>query len=112
MSGSAEFLKAMGEPSPAAPPGLHFTEPGIEFVWETFHEVIGAGWYQNRFWYLFGEGLDRLSPCLAAWSFLVPPGPERMILGRNAYGALLVLENPNALGSTSRVHILNPLDVV
>lgn len=81
-------------------------------MWEAFYEEIGAGFYQNRFWYLFGEGLEALAPCLDAWSFLVPPGTPRMILGRNAYGALLVLENPDEIGPSSRVRVLDPLGVV
>ncbi len=78
---------------------------------ETAHEQVGSGWYANRFFYLFGEGLEPLRMCLEAWSFVVPYNPERMIVGRNAYGALLVLENPKTPGPTSRVRILDPLDV-
>lgn len=112
MSGTEKFTAVMGAPDPSAPPGLRFSSPGKEFIWEALHQAIGAGWFKDRFFYLFGEGLEELRPCLDAWPFLVPPGKERMILGRNAYGALFVLEDPNGVGPTSRVHILNPLEVV
>lgn len=74
-------------------------------------QEIGAGWFYNRFLYLFGEGLEALQPCLDAWSFVVPPGhPDRKILGRNGYGAILVLENGNTLNQGS-IHLLDPLNV-
>jgi hypothetical protein len=34
-----------------------------------------------------------------------------MIVGRNAYGALLVLENPNDFGPDSRIAVLDPVRV-
>jgi hypothetical protein len=111
MSGYDDFAALMGPPTPPTPPGLAFTDVWSQAVWSDMHGTIGSGWYQDRFFYLFGEGLEALAPCLEAWPFLVPPGPERMILGRNAYGALFVLENPNQLGPESRVYILNPLEV-
>lgn len=111
MGGFENFIAVMGPPAPAVPPGLRFKDAGQEFIWENMHAIIGSGWYQSRFFYLFGEGLEELRPCLEAWSFLVPPGPERMILGRNAYGALLVYDNPDRPGAAARVRILNPVDV-
>jgi hypothetical protein len=111
MSGYQKCAAALGPPAPSAPPGLHFKRAGDQAIWSDMHAVIGSGWYWNRFLYLFGEGLETLSVCVQEWSFLVPPGPERMILGRNAYGAMLILENPNDMGPDTRVGILNPLEV-
>src|SRR5262245_8435306 len=70
----------------------------------------GAGWYSNRFLYLFAEDLhELLRPCLEAWSFLLPDPPDPLIVGRNAYGALAVVENAgNAL---SPLGILDPVTI-
>jgi hypothetical protein len=84
------FVKAFGKPDPATPNGVTFSMPGLQGSWESLHKEIGSGWYRDGFLYLFGEGLDALKPCLEAWSFLVPPCDDRVIIGRNAYGAILV----------------------
>lgn len=105
------FLSRLGAAAPAAPPGLRFPKPVHQFLWEGIYEEVGAGWYMNRFLYLFGEGLEALERCLDAWSFLVPPRSDRMILGRNAYGAVLVLEHASGGAASARVHVLDPLTV-
>lgn len=106
------FVAALGRPDPAAPPGLSFPNPVDQGNWEYLYPEIGAGYYLNRFLYLFGDQLRSLQPCLEAWSFLLPTDGARVILGRNAYGALLVLENANLSGPKSRVHVLDPVGVV
>jgi hypothetical protein len=106
---SDAWSKVCGKPDPAVAPGLRFTTRSPQ--WEVVRDEIGAGWFMNRFLYLFGEELEQFRPCLDAWSFVVPPGhPDRMIIGRNAYGALLVLENGNDISKES-VHLLDPLNV-
>lgn len=74
------------------------------------HEEVGAGWFRDGFLYLFGEGLDALHPCLEAWSFVVPPCDDRVIVGRNAYGMLLVLDNPST-PALEKIHVLDPFTV-
>ncbi len=69
-------------------------------------DPAGGGWYRDGFLYLSGEGLEELRPCLDAWSFLVPSGGDRTVLGRNAYGALIV-EGPGP----DSVWILDPFTV-
>lgn len=103
-------MKAFGKPDPETPNGLHFTSSGLADLWKDMRREIRSGWFQDRFLYLFGEELDALRPCLDAWSFVVPPNRDRMILGRNAYGALLVLDGANS-GKWS-VHVLDPFRVV
>lgn len=107
---SDTFAKSCGKPDPAVAPGLKFSAYNPE--WEVIQKEIGAGWFMNRFLYLLGEGLDELMPCLDAWSFAVPPKPngERVIIGRNGYGALLVLEDANDIEKQS-VHLLDPVNV-
>jgi hypothetical protein len=111
--GGAAFVKAMGRPDPRTGSELPFTSGSLGArVWDRLYPEIGAGYYRDRFLFLFGEGLTALRPCLDAWSFLLPGDvTENMIIGRNAYGALLVLENPNQFGPKERVSVLDPLAV-
>ena len=107
---SEEFIGAFGAPDPATPAGLQLADSGTRSMWARLHPKIGAGWFRNGFLYLFGEGVDHLQTCLDARSFVVPPGKQRAILGRNAYGAILVLENegdPDA----ERGYLLDPFMV-
>jgi len=78
--------------------------------WERLHEQVGSGWFRDGFLYLFGERLEALRACLDAWSFLVPPCSDRVIVGRNAYGAILVLDNPST-PALEMVHVLDPVTV-
>jgi hypothetical protein len=105
---SEAFVSGLGRPNPVVPSGLRL-DGWKQGLWEELYGDIGAGFYQERFYFLFGEGVDRLSACLDAWSFLVPPAAgKRMILGRNAHGAILVLEG---VGDADREHtcVLDPL---
>ena len=105
-----DFTKAMGRPDPPAPSGLHFTGADIDDRWANVgDEKIGAGFFANRFLYLFGEGLEPLNACLEAWSFLVPRNDDRLLVGRNAYGAIAYLDNAN--GAKPRLYIVDPLRV-
>jgi hypothetical protein len=102
------FIEGLGRPIPRLENGLHFNDPLKQALWEQVYAEIGAGWFLDRFVYLFGPGLERLQPCLEAWSFAITPGhPDRMILGRNAYGALLVMEHEGPVDET--VSLLDPL---
>lgn len=104
------FVKAFGKPDPSLPQAMHFTNGAAQVIWKQFKR-IGAGGFKDRFLHLFCEGLEELQPCLDAWSFLVPPGhADRMIIGRNAYGAILVLEDGNYPGK-EQVHVLDPTTV-
>ncbi len=104
------FVQAMGKPDPETPNGLRFTSSFLADLWKDMRREIRSGWFQDRFLYLFGDGLDALKSCLEAWSFVVPPNRDRMVIGRNAYGALLVLDNANS--GKGSVHVLDPLRVV
>lgn len=105
------FLQTIGRPEPEADPGLQLPDDAHLVFWERIHREIGAGWYMDRFLYLFGTGLDALKPCLDAWPFLVSANEDRVILGRNAYGAILVLENASGRATPARVHMLDPVGV-
>ncbi len=78
-------------------------------MWASQKEKIGAGFFRDRFLSLFGEGLEHLSACLDAWSFLVPTNDDRLVVGRNAYGAIAYVDDTN--GATPRLRIVDPLRV-
>ena len=63
---------------------------------ELFTE-FGCGRFQDGFLHLFSQDLDVLDPLLETWSFLLPQAEgRRKVIGRNAYGALLILEDFDA----------------
>jgi len=98
------FHAAFGSPDPATEEGL---PPDLAY-WRLSHEIVGAGYFLDRYLYMFGTGLERLHEALDAWPFLVPPRtPERMILGYNMHGCIVVLESITKI----EVRILNPLTV-
>ena len=103
------FSAAFGRPDPAVPPGLEFTSGFHERVWRLSADKIGAGWFRNRFLYLFGGGLEPLNACLEAWSFLVGPAADRMIVGRNGYGAIAFVDGAN--GKSPRLYVVDPVTV-
>src|SRR5688572_28367204 len=102
------FKKAFGKPDPVAPP-MRFEDDDEQWFWMRLHKEIGSGWFKTGFLYLFGEELKSLEPCLKAWSFLLPPCKDRMIIGKNAYGALLILDNSGK--EKESVSVLNPFTV-
>jgi hypothetical protein len=102
------FTERFGKPSPRVPTDIRFRGRSTQRFWEATLRSTGSGWFSNGFLYLFGGGLQRLTACCDAWSFLVPPGRERLILGRNAYGTLLVLEDPER---KQQVFLLDPIRV-
>ena len=54
--------------------------------------------------------MEFLAECLDAWSFLIPPCDDRIIVGRNAYGAILVLEYGNT-PEREQLYVLDPFTV-
>ncbi len=105
------FIKAIGKPSPRLPFQVPFHHPGDRFSWKAFTKEIGAGWYLDRFLLLFCEQLAALQACVDRWAFLGAPSTNRVILGRNAHGAILTLENDESPALDSHVCVLDPLHV-
>jgi hypothetical protein len=105
------FVEAFGAPDATASP-LQFTEPFLQRSWLRRQQRTGAGWFLGRFFFLLGEGLERFTPCLDAWSFLLPPARERRIIGYNVFGALLVMEDEAEGSMAAPVRMLDPMTVV
>jgi hypothetical protein len=108
MSGMSDlFRKAVGEPDPPAPLSLPF-EGAAKLQWDATLKDMPAGWFQDRFLYFLGPGLEPLEACLDAWSWLIPKtDPDRVVLGRNAYGAIAFATGMRS--GHSQVRILDPL---
>jgi hypothetical protein len=65
---------------------------------------LEPGWHLDGFLYLANTpgGLPELAECPRSWPFLVPHARGRVVIGRNAYGALLLRE------PDERVYLLDP----
>ncbi|MBC6993259.1 hypothetical protein QWY85_13580 [Neolewinella lacunae] len=109
-SGIEAFKQKFGSPNPAATP-IHFSATWAQGLWQYFVDQAGAGYFLHGFVYLFGAEANDLNPLLAHWHFLFETEVERMVIGRNAYGALLVLENPDQDATRGKVGLLDPLTV-
>jgi hypothetical protein len=108
MTGIGEsFIAGLGKPKPAAKPDIPLDPmTGIGDIWNDVSKEIGAGYFLDGFLYLFGEDVRAWDPCVEAWSFMYPrPETKRLLIGRNAYGALVLLEDPDG---KPRVGILDP----
>ena len=81
-------IGALGEPVDAGPAVFASQDPVALLQWESNLDEIRGGKYLDRFLWLFTPGLERLNACLEAWPFLVEPCDDRVIIGRNAYGAI------------------------
>ena len=106
-----DFVRSFGAPDERATP-LQFSERFVVDDWQERHARTGAGWFLGRFFFLLGEGLERLTPCLEAWSFLLPPANDRRILGYNAYGAILIMDDEEQDGLVATVRMIDPLNVI
>ncbi|SHI38617.1 hypothetical protein SAMN02745146_0725 [Hymenobacter daecheongensis DSM 21074] len=102
------FTHHFGRPAPAVPPGDFFADKFDKSLWRMMYDEVGAGWYRNGFLYLFGADLPLLNPALAAWAGLLEPEVERTVIGRNAYGMLLVAEQTTDEGTDAPIGLLDP----
>jgi hypothetical protein len=105
------FQQAFDGPVVPATP-MRFKDAWLDHMMSARYERIGAGWFLGRMFYLFGDDLKRLEPCVHAWSFLLPPSlTQWAVIGFNAYGCILVLDEEGGYGTTSPVGMLDPLTV-
>jgi hypothetical protein len=102
------FTHHFGRPEPAVPPGDFFADKFDKSLWRMMYDEVGAGWYQEGFLYLFGAGLPLLNPALEAWAHILEAGVERTVVGRNAYGVLLVAEQITEEGTDAPIGLLDP----
>jgi TPR repeat protein len=67
-----------------------------------------AGRYRDGFVSLLGADVTSLQGCLEAWSWLLPGDAPRTVIGRNAYGALLVVEGTELQAYGARFTVIDP----
>jgi hypothetical protein len=104
-----KFSKVFGAPNPPAKSEPLCKNEVTADTLRKFRAQVGGGWFANRFLYLFGEELETLKPCLDAWSFVARGGAAgHTIIGRNAYGALLVMKDDNP---AQHVFVLDPFRI-
>ncbi|OLT59688.1 hypothetical protein [Moorena bouillonii] len=105
------FIQGIGRPDLPEVSGIDFSKRIAQKVWEEVQEEIGSGWFMNRFLYLFGEKLEYLSPCIDAWSFLLDSELNRIVIGKNAYGFLLIMEDPKTKGINAPIGLFDPWNI-
>ncbi|MCC2545567.1 hypothetical protein LJY25_03855 [Hymenobacter sp. BT175] len=102
------FVLQLGHPAPATPPADFFADKFDKSLWRMMYDEVGSGWYRNRFLYLFGAGLPPVQLFLEAWAAKLAPGVERILIGYNAHGLLLLAENPTEEGTDAPILLLDP----
>lgn len=109
---AAAFLSVYEKGIPLGNRQSIFTGMFDGLVYDDVIKDIGYGTYQDGFLTLFSDELESWQSCMEAWSFLIPAdGRSRKVVGRNAYGALLLIENREINGSASAMGILDPVTV-
>ncbi|MEM7574082.1 MAG: hypothetical protein AAF433_14335 [Bacteroidota bacterium] len=109
--GPQVFVDKFGPPEPLLANGIHFSEEWANMLWEGVVQEVGTGYFMDQFLCLFGEGIREFDPLIESWAFLLPDEKERWVIGKNAYGALLLLEDPTVEGTMGLVGLLDPLTV-
>lgn len=106
------FVNGMGaSSSPEEKCSIGFEKSIQQSIWERLIGEIGVGYFQNGFFYLFGEQLTRLSPILHHWNFLLDQNVEYTLLGMNKMAFLILGEDLHRRGMASQISIVDPFHV-
>lgn len=106
------FLSAYTKGVPLGERAAIFTGIFNNMVYDDIVKDIGYGSFQDGFLVLFSDETERYNECLKLWSFLLPAdNVSRKVIGRNAYGALLVIEEAEKNGTAAVLGILDPVTV-
>lgn len=109
---ASAFLSAYSKGIPLGERSAIFTGIFNNMVYDDIVKYIGYGSFQDGFLILFSDEVARYNECLKLWSFLLPTdNVSRKVIGRNAYGALLVIEEAEKNGTAAVVGILDPVTV-
>jgi hypothetical protein len=106
---STSFQSSLGPAESTQAHRLHFTGNFDNMVWDSVYQDIGAGWFRNRFYRLFGADLEPYDAILEMWQFALPKGKQYRVIGRNAHGALLLIEDMQLKGTAAPIRSLNPV---
>lgn len=106
---SSSFLSSLGPAESTQAHRLHFTGSFDNMVWDSVYQDIGAGWFRDRFYQLFCADLEPYDALLEMWRFALPSGRQYKVIGRNAHGALLLIEDMQRRGTEAPIRLLSPL---
>lgn len=104
------FLKKVGPSNPNKELGFKFSMEWDQIVLDDIFEEIGAGVYHNGFLHFLGTDVSPLNDILKYWSFLFGDNKDRKVIGRNAHGSLLIIENESEEGTVAPVGYLDLLN--
>lgn len=107
---SDAFLKSVGPDKGNSKLGFHFSMEWDQVVLDDLYKEIGAGKFKNGFLFLLGNEMESLNESLKYWDFLFKEDCDRKVIGRNAYGSLLIVENENELGTIAPIGYLDVLN--
>lgn len=107
------FTPALGKASPTSRDGIGSKLPlipGKDWKYVTRNSPgIRPGYYRDRFYNLFSSSVGGYQRCVEAWSFMLPDKKDRVVIGANAYGALLLVElNANEAGQVGVLDTIRP----
>lgn len=105
------FVNALGTPDSLDQLGFKFEQEWDQASLSLITDEIGTGWYLGGFLYLLGRDVPALDGLLKYWQFLFTDGKARKVIGRNIYGALLVIEDADIDGTMAMVGVIDPLNV-
>lgn len=105
-----QFIEKIGKPGESSKLGFEFSMEWDQIVLEDLFNEIGAGYFQDKFLYLLGEEVTKLNTCLKHWHFIFDDNIDRKVVGRNAHGSLLIIENESELGTTAPIGYLDVLN--
>lgn len=105
------FKETLGKPNPKTETALIFKNLAYSYIWKELSKELGAGWFLNKYIYLFGPAIKKLNRAIEAWDFLMPDDTkDRMVIGFTAFGSILIVENGNSkkVDKPIRVGLLDP----
>lgn len=102
-----KFLKKVGEANPKSNLGFKFSMEWDQIVLDDLYEEIGAGIYHNDFFYFLGTDVLPLNDLLKFWSFLFNDDIDKKVIGYNAHGSLIIIENESEEGTVAPIGYLD-----
>lgn len=86
-----QIANSLGAPERACDP-MTSEDMLADLYLQTVLRELPAGWYRDEFLCLFSKELDAFAPCVEAWGWLRDVDVPFRVVGKNAYGMLLVAE--------------------
>jgi hypothetical protein len=101
------FKEKIGQPIKSSKLGFQFSMEWDQIVLDDLFQEIGAGIFCNGFLHLLGSDVSELDQLLINWKFLFNDDISRRVIGRNAHGSLLIIENESEFGTVAPIGYLD-----